>query len=131
MLQGEVNGTFWWSSEDQMQREKRLVEACWIHEASEGSADSIGNQDWSHSCDILTKNLVPFSLCPENLSKFEFKAKRLICVKEDNRAGQKGNMTKPTTPKSRAVGKHCRQYLHICNMTAWDRTWDRAQKHWA
>ena len=65
------------SLEDQMQREKRSVEACWIHEASEGSADAIRNQDQSHSCDILTKNLVPFPLCPENLSKFEFKETRL------------------------------------------------------
>lgn len=114
-----------------MQREKRTVKACWIHEASEGNEDSTGNQVRCHSCDILTKNLIPFSLCSENLSKFEFRDKRLICVKKDNRVGQKGNMTKPAAPKSHAGEKYCGQYLHICHTSARDRTWDRAQKHLA
>lgn len=68
MLQGEISGTFWWEAQKtRMQREKRSVKACWIHEASEGNEDSIGNQDRSHSCDILAKNLVPFSLCPKEI----------------------------------------------------------------
>lgn len=96
------------------QREKRTVKVCRIHEASEGNEDSIGNQVRCHSCDILTKNLIPFSLCSENLSKFEFRDKRLICVKEDNRAGQKANMTKPAAPKSRAGGKYCGHLSHVC-----------------
>lgn len=34
----------------------------------------------------------------ENLSKFEFKDNRLICVKEANEAGQTGRMTKSLAP---------------------------------
>lgn len=94
-----------------MQREKRTVKACRIHEASEGNEDSIGNQVQCHSCDILTKNRIPFSLCSENLSNFEFRDKRLICVKEDKRAGQKANITKPAAPKSRAGGKNCGHFV--------------------
>lgn len=55
----------------------------------------------------MAKNLAPLFQCPENVSEFEFKDNRVICVKEANIVEPIGNLGKSLAPKPNAVGNSC------------------------
>lgn len=53
------------------------------HKASDRNKNSAGNLTRGHSHYILEKNIVVSCLCPDNLSKAEFKNNGLICLAEE------------------------------------------------
>lgn len=53
------------------------------HKASDRNKNSAGNCTKEHSYYILEKNIAVSCMCPDNLTKAEFKNNGLICLAEE------------------------------------------------